>query len=128
MNLTAVKAIVSEFSGIDIQLHSISRNREETLGIYPRRGNRAKREIIGADSNRAYEICSVTLLLRLGRDGVQAEDKAAQLYKALSRATFEFDGRKGFVMAAYDAPVWLGMDSRGVFEYAVDLDFYCELN
>jgi hypothetical protein len=131
MNLMAVKQVILEILDIDpglVSLHSVSRNRDEALGIYPRRGTRPRQEIIGC-GNRAYEISAITLLLRWGRDGVAAEEKAAEIYSLLTgqaggQKHFEYNGRKGFIMAVFDAPVWLGMDSRGVFEYAIDIDFY----
>jgi len=121
--LSEVRRLVIRALGLDeglVSLHEINRNREEALGLYPRRGSRVRREVVGICGNRAYEVLAVTLLLRWGRDGEAAEIQAYEIYKAL--AGLKFDG--GFVRAVFDAPVWLGADGRGVFEWVLDFDFY----
>jgi len=103
-----------------VSLHSVARNRDEALGVYLRRGGRSRVEVLGVQDNRAFEVLCVSFLLRWGRDGVRAEEKAREIYDAL--VGLSFDG--GFVKAVYDAPVWLGADGRGVFECVLDFDFY----
>jgi len=125
--MSEVAVAVKEALGLDdgvLSFHEISRNCEEALGLYPRRGMRARRKLVGGICNRAYELYCVTLLLRWGRDGLRAEAKAKEIYDVL--ANCKFDG--GFVSAVYAAPVWLGADGRGVFEYALDFDFYFDVS
>ena len=111
---------VLEVDASVVSVHRISRNLEEALGIYPRRGNRARVGAVGGEGLRGFGSFAATMLLRWGRDGVRAEEKAFEIYQKLSE--LKFDG--GFVVAVNDAPVWLGADSRGVFEYVFDFDFY----
>jgi len=88
------------------------------LGIFPRRGARAYDPDVG--HHRFVRVLPVTLLLRWGRNGAEAEKAAGELYEAIERAEVV----RGIVAPVNDAPVWLGADERGVFEYTVDVDFY----
>ena len=120
-NLTEVKAKLVEVLGIPadmIWLHTIARNEECALGVYIRKGNRQKQELLGGEDNRAYGTLPVTVLLRWGKDGAAAEAKAAEVYSRLTELDLSF--------ALFEGPVWLGADGRGVFEYTVDVDFLYE--
>ena len=106
--------------GVEITGYKIERNRERTVAIFPREGRAARETAVGGIGNRSFYMLRVTLLIRWGRDGAAAEAKAAQIYAAVA----EHDANFGFVRAVNDAPVWVGMDERGVYEYVVDVDFY----
>jgi hypothetical protein len=122
-NLTDVKERLVEVLDVPadmISLHTVARNNEFALGIYNRRGNRQKQEMLGGEGNRAHGALPVTILLRWGRDGVAAEAKAEEVYACLIEM--------GGIFIVSDGPVWLGADARGVFEYAVDIDFLSSVN
>jgi len=106
--------------GAEMTAHEISRNRERAIGVFPREGRAARETAIGGIDNRSYDTVRVTLLLRWGRKGSVAEAKAAEIYVAVA----ERDENFGFVRAVNDAPVWLGMDERGICEYVIDFDVY----
>ena len=117
--LAHLRGILSH-EGVEMTAHMIGRNRERAIGVFPREGRAARETAIGGIENRSFEVTRVTLLLRWGRDGCAAEAKAAEIYAALAERDEDF----GFVRAVNAAPVWLGMDERGIYEYVIDFDVY----
>ena len=113
---------VLSLDGAEITAHAIGRNRERAVGVFPREGRAARQTAIGGIGNRSFDTVRVTLLLRWGRDGGVAEAKAAEIYGIIAERDEDF----GFVRAISDAPVWLGMDERGVYEYVIDFDVYVQ--
>ncbi|MCL2855988.1 MAG: minor capsid protein [Defluviitaleaceae bacterium] len=121
MDMNSVKQFITslvDLQGAAVALHTISRNNQHALGIYPRQGQAAYNPNVGG--RRAVHVLPITLLLRWGRNGVAAEQMAAMLYNAIERA----EVTHGIVSPVSDGPVWLGADERGVFEYTIDVDFY----
>jgi len=110
--------------GAEITAHTISRNRERAIGIFPRQGSAAREAAVGGRENRSFEVLRVTLLLRWGRDGASAEAKAAQIYNVMEERDVDIDGCKGFMHAVNAQPAWLGMDERGIFEAVIDFDVH----
>jgi hypothetical protein len=108
----------------EITAYTISRNRERAIGLFPKEGGTPRAAAIGGRENRSFNTVRVTLLLRWGRDGEAAAAKAAELYDVLMQRDFDYNGRGGFITAANDGPVWLGMDERGVFECVIDFDVF----
>ena len=105
---------------VELSAHNINRNRERAVGLFPRGRGVSKVGAIGGQVNSGYSVARLTMLIRWGREGIVAENAAWEIYRAVAERNF--DG--GFVIAAKEAPVWLGMDDRGVFEYVVDFDAY----
>ena len=114
--------------GAEMTAHMISRNRERAIGLFAREGRVNRQTAIGGLANRSYEVVRATLLLRWGRDGGAAAAKASQIYAAVAERDFAYGGRRGFMRAVNDAPVWLGMDERGIFEHVIDFDVYVGVN
>ncbi|MCL2575131.1 MAG: hypothetical protein FWE33_01735 [Defluviitaleaceae bacterium] len=127
MSLNEVKEIICRgehcLHAVQFDLHEIAKNREIAGGIYPRRGSRNRQENVGGKQNRAYDVTAVSVLLRLGRDGAIAEKMSKDFYEAMAGKNFTLEDKSGFVKVIYDNPIWLGADSRGVFEYVIDVDF-----
>ncbi|MCL2619857.1 MAG: minor capsid protein [Defluviitaleaceae bacterium] len=118
MDLTDVGELLRGFVDCEVSVHTINRNFQHTLGVYPRRGGTPYNPDVGI--YKAYDFVPVTLLLRWGRNGAEAEGVAGKLYSALEDAVLTW----GIVVPANNAPVWLGADQRGVFEYSIDVNFY----
>jgi len=97
-----------------ITAHTISRNQEFAAGLYLRRGARPLQQAVGGDKNLPHKILPTSLLLRLGSDANKAESEANRIYA-------EFFS---IAKPIHDAPIWLGADARGVFEYVIEADFY----
>lgn len=118
MELNDIRDFLNKLVDCEITTHTISRNHQRALGIYPRRG--ATPYDPGVGCHRFVRVLPVTLLLRWGRNGAEAERAARELHNAIERAEVE----QGIVAPVNDAPVWVGADERGVFEYTMDVDFY----
>ncbi|MCL2752586.1 MAG: hypothetical protein FWE44_00375 [Defluviitaleaceae bacterium] len=125
---------------VDVSIHTISRNREYAVGLFLRRGGAVRREAIGGAHNLSHGVLQVSLLLRLGRDAGLAEGWANDIYGVIASMgaggrmpplqVFAGAGEQTSVQCVrmvYDAPVWLGADARGVFEYVIDVDFYYDV-
>ena len=109
-----------------ITTHTISRNREKAIGIFPREGTVARTSAVGGPTNKSYDIFPVTMLLRWGRYGDAAEAKAAEIYESVARQDFFCEKLGGFILVVNREPAWLGQDERGIFEHIIDLDVhYC---
>ena len=129
MGINVVLAYLWEIlphEGAEITAHTINRNRERAIGVFLREGRAAKVGTVGGIENASYEVVRVTLLVRWGRDGGVAEKKSVEIYCAVAERRLEHDSRKGFMVAVNDAPVWLGLDERGIFETVIDFDLYAE--
>jgi len=112
--------------GADMTAHNISRNRERAIGLFLRSRGVAKTGTIGGCFNSGHEVLRLVLLVRWGRDGVAAEAKARQVYRAVAGGEYNHEGARGFMMAVNEGPVWNGFDDRGVNEYTLDFDLYVE--
>jgi len=111
---------ILELDGVEITVHMILRNRERTVAVFPSEVRLQRGPAIGGDENRSYERVRADLLVRWGRDGDRAEAKAWEAYRALAQRQEDF----GFIRCLHGAPVWMGMDERGVYEYLVDFEIY----
>lgn len=118
MNLTSIAKLLENMADCEITIHTINRNFQKTLGVYPRRGATPYSPEIG--DLQGFDLMPVTLILRWGRNGVEAEEMAKKLYISLENASLE----RGILIHTNNAPIWLGADERGVFEYALDVDFF----
>ena len=110
--------LIQKIGGISV--HSINKSASKAAALYYNQNERASNIKIGGNEALSYEFFSVNLLLRLGKDGNEADSLAHLVYKGLFFA--EFDDL--LVILPNNRPVWLGADKFGVHEYSIDIEIY----
>ena len=124
--LGIAREVLHELIGWDgeISINTINRGPENAASIYSRSRGKAYRAAVGRASS--YSLGYFSLFLRLGADEGLADESAQQIFERLAGSLFDFGGRRGFVSAVYDAPIWLGADKMRIHEYSIDFDLYLE--
>ena len=100
--------------GQGITCGKLDAQREQGLALYNGREPAAEHRAIGGDSS--YRQDRFSLLVHWGKSAARAEEKACAVYNALRR----LENGRSFVTVQRAAPIPLGQDARGVFEYAID--------
>jgi hypothetical protein len=77
-------------------------------------------EVVGGDGARGYLVFPQSVVMRLGRDALEAARMAGGFYGDLKGLELE----NGFMKMSDGAPVGLGQDDKGVFEFQIDYDIY----
>lgn len=107
--------------------YSIGRldNRQErSLGVYDRAGGGMPVTALGGAGLSSYDLRRVTLLLHWNRNARETEAAARRLWEAVAFAS-GIDlpgGHIQFIRPAVPAPVPVGTDKGGVYEYRLELD------
>lgn len=101
----------------------IENAKEEVLGIYSDNPT-ARVESIG--KNSSYGTYGVRLLLHWNKNAKETEAQALSLFEAI-RYIQNVDMTSGtstvhvaYIDWEYDAPIFLGTDTNGVYEYVID--------
>lgn len=116
-----IKAQRPEFSGI-IQLGGVNANADKHLGIYPAAQSGPAHICIGGTACTTTDTLKARLLLRWGESLPTAESKVADLWGLFyGLAGVDMDGATVCMADPGAAPVPLGRDSSGVFEYVINL-------
>lgn len=87
---------------------------ERSLALYGGRQPAAPHRAVGGESS--YTEDRFTLLVHWGKSAVQAEEKARAAYEVIRRMS----GEQSFTTMQYAAPMAVGQDARGIFEYVID--------
>lgn len=126
MTLCEIRDYFIENSAYDgvVSVGKIDINKDSAVCFYESKSPPEKITNPGGKANRSYTIKSVTILLRHGTNAVKAEQKAQEIYDFFDETTFTLNGKRVFVISRYSAPIPLGTDERGVYEYSFDFYFY----
>lgn len=126
--LTAIKDYFKAGTGWaeSISIGKIDDNAERAICFYNSRVNRAAAHTFGGAALQSYQHKAVTILLRWGRAKQSAEDKAQEIFDFFNETQFQLDGKHAFALSVYAAPIDLGTDDNGVYEYSVELDIYAK--
>ena len=109
-----------------ISISKIDNNSEKAVCFYNSRIAPAKISSVGGKKNKTYELKSITILLRWGKNADTAEVKAKEIYDFFDERTFDIDGKRVFVISRYESPIDLGTDDKGIYEYSFEFDFYSQ--
>lgn len=102
----------------------INGNDKQCIGVYPTQGP-VRTIPIGGLENRSYDTKAVSILIHWGNDAVQAEAKAQELYDALYGQTAVIAGCAVTMFdMRTDAPVSVGTDEKGIYEYVINFVIY----
>lgn len=116
-----IKAQDSDFAEC-IQLGGVDGNAERFLGIYPVQRQGPAPIAIGGPACTTYDTFAARLLLRWGKSQPAAEAKARALWGLFYGLTgVQMDGAGVAYADPSAAPVHLGKDAQGVFEYVINL-------
>ena len=96
--------------------------RERALCLFARRRGILARHAVSGEAG--YAVMPLSLAIRGGDEHDEAEGFANSLYAALDSARFELLGASCFVKKIHAAPLALGTDRRGIYEFSVDFDLY----
>lgn len=109
-----------------ISISKIDNNSEKAVCFYNSRIAPAKINSVGGKKNKTYELKSVTILLRWGKNADAAETKAKEIYDFFDERAFDIDGKRVFIISRYESPIDLGTDDKGIYEYSFEFDFYSQ--
>lgn len=111
-----------------IAVGSIDGNKEKFVGVYPLKpSGGSQRVCIGGSEETRYGTASVSILIHWTKNAVLAEAKANSIYGL-------FYGLAGVLMGTTPvisadpgpAPIPVGKDAHGVFEYVIQLKMIYE--
>lgn len=97
---------------------------DKGLCLYLRTNAGSNNIAIGGIEATGYRQEPLKLLIRWGKNGAEAEDKAREIYDILQTHVFEIDGLGCYIQALHNIPVPMGADDKGVYEYVIDFEFY----
>ncbi|MEG0896485.1 MAG: minor capsid protein [Ruthenibacterium sp.] len=129
MKLEQVKNYIKANSdcGDGISLGGIDANKPHYIGVYPARPQELQHICIGgATCTRTQELRAV-ILLHWGNDYTLAEDKANALYALFyGICNVMMDGVHVLFAEPGGAPVPVGRDAHGIFEFVINLTIIYE--
>lgn len=104
--------------------------KDRCIGVYNLKKSRAKREVIGGDTNSSYAVKPVSLLVHWDKSTERTENAANALYEAVGgiRNVTVNGKRILFTRLLTDYPADVGTDDNGIYEMVVEADFYYERN
>lgn len=101
----------------------INANDKQCIGVYPTQG--PMRPIpLGGIGNKTYDTRAFSLLVHWGQDAVAAERKAWELYDMLYAQSGTAGGGAVWFDMRTDAPVSVGTDDKGIYEYVINFVIY----
>jgi hypothetical protein len=97
----------------------------ECIGVYPLAG-RAPVIAVGGLSNTSYATKGISILVHWGRNADSAEAKAQEVYDALFGVSGVTIGGRRVVLSdlRFDAPIGVGTDNEGTYEYVIETIIY----
>lgn len=100
--------------------------KEKSIGIYPAKSGRRPVIPIGGRNNCSYERKDVTLLVHWNESPTETEAAAMALYQKLHEVRMaKINGYTiKFFLPEEDAPVPVGVDEEGIFEYVISCMVY----
>lgn len=104
----------------------LDNKQEKSLGVYSRR--RSGPPVMALGGLSSYDVKAVSLLLHWNQNAWETEDAALRLWNCLFGAA-HVDVPSGahiqYVQPNVPEPVAVGTDEGGVYEYVIELNFYC---
>ncbi|MDR1210446.1 MAG: hypothetical protein LBK41_09080 [Clostridiales bacterium] len=97
---------------------------ERALCLYRRRKAAGGGGAVGGAEG--YGVLPLTLLIRAGLNGSEADDLAQSVVDSLPDGPVNVAGAKAFISRRQRQPNALGTDKRGVYEFSADFDLYYE--
>lgn len=107
-----------------ISIGKIDLNRDKAICFYNSRAGSPKTGTIGGKENSSYTVKPITILLRWTANADAAEQKAKTIYDFFDERHFILNEKRVFVISRYDAPIDLGTDDNGIYEYSFEFDVY----
>lgn len=113
--------------GDGISAGRINGNRDRYIGVYDRRTPGGQRICIGGAANTCYQRRDISILVHWTASPAVAEAKAQEVYQLLYGKSHFMMGATSVVMIDPGAgPISLGVDERGICEYAIEAAIYFE--
>lgn len=105
----------------------LENKKEKSLGVYDRARSGAPVMALGGIQNSSYDIKAVSLLLHWNKNARETEGAAQALWDSLF-GTAHVDVPSGahiqFIQPAVPAPVAVGTDDGGIYEYVIEINIY----
>lgn len=93
-------------------------SKNETAALYTGLFSTADTEKMG--QQRGYHMLAIRCVMRCGVVGDTASDAAFALHERLRVYEGQVVGLAGFITLVHPEPVFIGTDSKGIFEYSID--------
>ena len=110
-----------------ISVGKIDKGQSKAICFYHSNRILPAQSTVGGISNQSYRIMPISVLIRYGKDAQISAEIADEIYNWWNQKTFEIDDKRLFVIQVYNAPVALGTDEYGVYEYTIELNVIYEL-
>jgi hypothetical protein len=128
MELSKVKdqlKTMLDYEDASFTVNKSDSTKQKTMCLF-QRSPMASNAAIGGKSATGYTAVALSLFVRWGENYALAESKSAQLFRALDSAAFSIGGVSCWIVMMHTAPIPLGTDAKGIYEYAIDFNFYNE--
>ena len=102
-----------------ISIGKIDNNKDKAICFY--NSKRTLAPIKAIDQN-TYKINPITILLRYTKNQDKAEEMALSIYDFFNDRKIEIDNKLIIAQHIYSAPITLGTDEDGVYEYSLEID------
>ena len=109
----------------NVYIGKLNSKKDHSIGVYHRQGSGPPVMALGGHDYGSYDIRRISLLGHWDRD-VQASERAAyELYEKLKNVSSLSIGGTPIncIILQVPEPVDVGTDEKGVYEYAIRLDF-----
>ena len=92
--------------------------------LYDRPQGAANGIKVGGMAYTGHTFRPLSMVIRGGTNAVEAEKWAREIHEAVRMRIVIINDTDGFLQTVYDAPIPLGTDEKGVYEYSIGMDFY----
>lgn len=112
----------------NIYMAKMDDKKTKCIGIYNLDKNMPYNPLIGGDEGRTHSIKTVSFLVHWTNKPSETETMASKLYEALRAiGNVEVNEKKiKFIMPLSDAPIDVGTNDSGIFEYVIQTAIYYE--
>ena len=125
MNLSDIRGALADnlpVGDVWFGVGKMEARREMALCLFARRRGSLQRHAVSGEAG--YAVMPLSLAIRGGDEHDLAEAFANGLYAAIGSSRFELSGVSCFIKKIHAAPLALGTDRRGIYEFSVDFDLY----
>lgn len=100
--------------------------KEKSIGTYPLKRAGKNKTPIGGEINRSFGTKQVSFLVHWNKSPTETEKEANELFCALRETKMqEVNGWMiKFIQIEKLEPIWIGMDSNGIYEYVIECEIY----
>lgn len=129
LTLEDIRQYISDLGIADdnnVYIGKLDNKSRKSIGVYNRKMDGPAQIALGGLSCTTYGTRTVSLLIHWNRDVSESEEAAYQLYEALMNEKSGLmigDTEIRFLVLQVPAPVDVGTDDDGVYEYVIWLDF-----